>query len=1134
VGVIHGLDFGKEPEDPDGKDAGKKPGEKKAGEKPGDEAEKEQPKEGASKEDEPDADKPAGPAPFDPRPPLAARRDVHRRWLENVRGVAELRSKGVAVAFGSFGREPDKLFADLRVAREKGGLSADDALAGFTTAAAEVLGGRTPRGEVVGGAPALLTGWRGEPFAKSARPALLVVDGVLFDRRPESAEEFAKAEKEEKEKKDEEKKPPAEDGQVAKPADATVVDWPVELDSDREPSFRTGGELLITHATVLTASHGTLEDTDVLVRAGRIAEIGRGLSAPEGVRVVDAAGRFLAPGVIDCHSHTAIRGGINEWTRVVTPEVSIEDEVDPDDVNVFRALAGGVTSMRLLHGSANAIGGRHEVVKLRWGGTASEMVFEGAPRGVKFALGENPKQSNSREGTRYPKTRMGVESVIRRSLEAGRAYAAEQAAWKDDESGDPPRRDLRLEALAGMLDGSIRVHSHCYRADEMLMLIRVCEDFGIRIATLQHVLEGYKVGPEIAAHGAGGSTFVDWWGYKAEVQDATPYNSALMTQAGVNVSVNSDSDEHLRRLYLEAAKTIHYGGMAEEAALRTVTLNPAQQLGVGDRTGSIDVGKDADLALYSLHPFDVRTQVLMTFVDGELYFERREGRYDAWVGELQRRIADGKASAKAGPAAPSAVEQRARAVAPDALAALSLPRDGTRAPSNPSRPAGEPVALVGGTVHTMERRDGALVSFSPGTVLMEGGKLRGVYEGAGTPPVGYRVVDCTGLHVWPGFIDAGCTVGLQEVESVAGTMDVREIGEDQPDLRASVAWHPDSAHIPVTRVNGTTTALVVPRGGRVQGQSSAMALEGWTAGDALVKDAVALHVVAPRTPRKVEEEDQPELLGEKWEHMCEAAAFERPRTGRGRARGAAPEGELPSRVRQTWQPLREMFESAREHARVAGEARRQGRPGPEWNPRLAALAPYALGQAPVVFHADWADQIADALDFSKEQGLVPMIAGGQQAWKVADRLALADVPVLVGPILNLPSEDDEPYDAPFATPGLLQRLGVRFAFRSNESSSARDLPYHVGMAVAFGLPQDDAMHALTAGAAEILGLQDVGTLTPGKRADVIVSDGDPLQIRSAMRHVFIGGRDVGLQTHHTKLYEKYSGRLRDPASPNRP
>ncbi|MBM3986175.1 MAG: amidohydrolase family protein, partial [Planctomycetes bacterium] len=568
-------------------------------------------------------------------------------------GVAALRAAGVTLAFGSFGREPGKLLDDLRVARAKGGLSAEDALAGFTSGAAAIFGGRTPPGELAAGAPALLTAWDGEPLAKDVPVRLLVVDGVLFDLRGQVDDDASKDE-------DEESQPaaPAGDGEDAPPdgepaaasPDAARVEWPVELDADREPSFRTGGDVLVANATLHTASHGTLTDHDLLVRGGRIEAIGRDLLAPEGVRVVDATGRHVIPGIIDCHSHTGIRGGVNEWTRGVTPEVSIEDEVDPDDVDIWRALAGGVTSMRLLHGSANAIGGRHEVVKLRWGRSAPEMLFEGAPRGVKFALGENPRQANSGGSGRFPATRMGVEAVIRRSLEAGAEYRAAWDEWEAHraagEDPDPLRRDLRLEALAGILSGEIRVHSHCYQSDEMLMLIRTCEEFGIRIATLQHVLEGYKVAAEIAAHGAGGSTFVDWWGFKFEVYDATPYAAALMTEAGVLMSVNSDSAEHLRRLHLEAAKTVRYGGTPEEQALRMATLNPAIQLGVGERTGSLDVGKDADFAVFSAHPFDVATRCLMTFVDGELYFERREGTYDAWEAELQRRLAEARAARK--------------------------------------------------------------------------------------------------------------------------------------------------------------------------------------------------------------------------------------------------------------------------------------------------------------------------------------------------------------------------------------------------------------------------------------------------------------------------------------------------------
>ena len=1187
VAVVHDLDFGEEPDDPD------KPPEAKPGKvgKEGKGAE-------AATPEAPSAT--ARPPVWNPELPLRLRHDRRAEWLERVAGPARLREAGVLVAFGSCGRSAPDLLDGLRTARKLGGLTAEDALAGLTTMPAEIFGlaaaPEGPRGAVVAGAPAFLTLWSGQPLEEHASARLLVVDGVLFDLRTASEESAAaeaasgEGERGGQAAAAEHAGLPAEPDAALTPTPAPgapgakdVLEWPVELDTDREPPFRTGGDVLVRGATIHTASHGTLSDSDLLVRDGKIATIGRGLSAPEGVRVVEAQGLHLIPGIIDCHSHAGIRGGINEWTRVVTPEVTVEDEVDPDDVDLYRALAGGVTTTRLLHGSSNVIGGRHEVIKLRWGKSAPELVFEGAPRGVKFALGENPKHSNVAVSSRFPHTRMGVEAVLRRALSAGQEY---REGWdlyesrvRAGEHPDPPRRDLRLEALAGILDGSIRVHSHCYRADEIQMLLRVAEDYGIRVATLQHVLEGYKVAAEIAAHGAGGSTFVDWWGYKFEVYDATPYNAALMTEAGVLVSVNSDSAEHLRRLYLEAAKTIKYGGVEEEQALRMVTLNPAIQLGIDARVGSIDVGKDADFALFDRHPFDARTQCQMTFVDGELYFRRDTTAWDVWRDEVQRRIRVGRETAAGpaaaptpapapaagepapptpapapgagevaaaephpaetpAPAAPPAppkppteaelatrrlVDERTHAIPADALAPLHAPRDATRAPSTPVRPAAEPVALVGGTVHTMEQEGGGLVVHSPGVVLMRDGRLQGVYAGSEPPPAGYRVVDVSGLQVWPGLIDAGCHVGLAEIDTVAGTMDVSEIGEDQPDLRASAAWHASAEAIPVTRVNGTTLALVVPQGGRVMGQSSAMALEGWTAAEAVVADAVALHLRAPRTPRQ----DELRRPGER-----------EPPPGSPEAEDEEPVPENPAElarlVDEHWEALDRMFDEAREYARWSGEASRRGVPGPDFDPRLEALAPYALGRALVVVEADAADEIMDALRFGERQRLKLAISGGHEAWKVAHELALRDVPVIVGPVLTLPSQREDPFDSSYHDAAVLADAGVRIAFRSNESASARDLPYHAAMAVAYGLPEDRALRALTAGAAEILGLDsEAGTLTPGKRADVIVTDGSPLQITTQVRAVYIGGRDVGLETRHTRLYERYRQRLLDPGTPSR-
>lgn len=390
-------------------------------------------------------------------------------------------------------------------------------------------------------------------------------------------------------------------------------------------------DVVIRNATILTITKGTIENGSILIRNGKIAEVGKKVKEPAGAQIIDASGMYVMPGIIDCHSHIAVVGGVNEGTLSVTSMVGIEDVVDPDDINIYRNLAGGVTTANVLHGSANAIGGKNAVIKLRWGKTASEMLFEGAPAGIKFALGENPKRSNFNvPGTsrRYPGTRMGVEDVIRQAFVDAREY---KKAWEEynrrktaGEKVIEPKRNLALEPLVEVLEGKRLVHAHCYRADEILMLIRVANEFGFRIATFQHVLEGYKVAREIAAHGAGASTFSDWWAYKIEAYDAIPYNAAVMQEYGVVVSINSDSPEESRHLNLEAAKAIKYGGLSETEALKLITLNPARQLGIDKRVGSIEVGKDADLVIYDKHPLSIYSVVQKTLVDGKVYFDRQK------------------------------------------------------------------------------------------------------------------------------------------------------------------------------------------------------------------------------------------------------------------------------------------------------------------------------------------------------------------------------------------------------------------------------------------------------------------------------------------------------------------------------
>lgn len=388
-------------------------------------------------------------------------------------------------------------------------------------------------------------------------------------------------------------------------------------------------ELLIRGATVWTnTERGILQSADVRVRQGRIFEVGQGLSAGRAARVIEAAGKHLTTGIVDAHSHTAIARNVNEPSHAVTTEVRIGDVLDPTDISIYRQLAGGVTTANLLHGSANPMGGQNAVIKLRWGADAAGLVFEGAPTGVKFALGENVKQSNWGEGmtVRYPQTRMGVEQIMRDQFLAARAY---DAALK---RGEPVRRDLRLEALVEILRGDRLVHIHSYRQDEILMFVRLSQEFGFKVASFQHVLEGYKVAREIAEIGAGASTFADWWGFKMEVIDGIPHNGALMTRAGVVSSFNSDSDEMARRLNMEAAKALRHGGLSDEEAWKLVTLNPAIQLGIAERVGAIKPGLDADLVLWSAHPLSNYARAETTWIDGRRYFDRSE---DA---ELQAQI----------------------------------------------------------------------------------------------------------------------------------------------------------------------------------------------------------------------------------------------------------------------------------------------------------------------------------------------------------------------------------------------------------------------------------------------------------------------------------------------------------------
>jgi imidazolonepropionase-like amidohydrolase len=859
--------------------------------------------------------------------------------------------------------------------------------------------------------------------------------------------------------------------------------------------------LLIRNATVWTQSdRGTLEGADVLVEDGEIVSVGEDLDAPRGATVVDGTGKHVTPGLIDCHSHTAIRGGVNEGSNNVTAEVRIEDVIVPDSIQFYRQLAGGLTTAHLLHGSANAIGGQDAVIKLRNDASAEELLVDDATPGIKFALGENPKRSNFRRPgmeQRYPATRMGVIESVRARFLAAAEYTREWEEYRglsprEQARREPPRRDLQLEAIAEILSGDRKIHSHSYRQDEILALIRLAEEFGITIGTFQHVLEGYKVADELAAHGAGASTFSDWWAFKLEAYDAIPHNGALMHERGVDVTFNSDSSELARRMNLEAAKAVKWGGVPEEEALNFVTLNAARQLGIDHRVGSLEPGKDADVVLWSGHPLSVYSIVESTWVDGVREFDREEdlsrrSAVAAERAELVERIRSGKSS-------DAEEEDREADADEDDPGADTEEASEEMPPVRPTyldklAPTAPTVSIVNATVHTV-----AGPVLRNATVSFRGGRIVEVGEGV-APLEGATIVDATGKHVYPGMIDANTAVGLTEISAVPGSVDVAEIGDINANVNPAIAVNPDSELIPVARANGLTHVLTVPSGGLISGQSSLTRLHGWTWEDTVAATPVAMHV--------------------RWPSF---------RIRRGGERTPS-ESDQKKRRQERIDLVSQALDDARAYDRA-----RKGDPSTPVDAGLEALIPVIEGRVPVIVHASEIRQLESVLDWAKEEGLRPIVAGNGDVWRLADRLARQRVPVIVTSILSLPTRDDEPYDTPFTLPSKLREAGVEFCIASSGSrfgaAMTRSLPYHAAMAAAFGLDREEALRSVTLYPARLLGVDDaLGSIEVGKSASLVVTDGDPLEIRTRIERVFVDGWPLDpAENRHDRLYRKYRDR----------
>lgn len=937
-------------------------------------------------------------------------------------------------------------------------------------------------------------------------------------------------------------------------------------------------------ATVWTSGpQGKLDNADVYVKDGKIEAVGAGLKVPGGTTEVDAKGKHITPGMIDCHSHTAIDRGINEGTNIVTAECRIRDVIDPEDNNIYRQLAGGTTTANVLHGSANAIGGQNAVLKWRWGASAEEMIFQGAPQGIKFALGENPTRSNGGIPTtgerRYPATRMGVERVIRAKFMEAHDYEAQMDAYKQGRIPVAPRRNLQLDAIVEILNGTRLVHCHSYRADEILMMMRVADEYGFHVATFQHVLEGYKVADEMAKHGAGGSTFSDWWGFKIEAIDAIPYNAALMTDRGVVCSLNSDDDDLARRLNYEAAKAVRYGGMKPEEALKLVTINPAKQLRIDKKVGSLEPGKDADIAVWSTSPLSTMAICEKTFVDGKLYFDRAEDLkarpvLDAEKKRLQAALNPQPAGGRrGGPGGPGGAPGQPGAGQPDggttppSPSRVNGPRLSTdaSAENRPEPPNTGPItAIVGATVHPVSGPD-----IPNGVVLIQGGKIKAVgAAGSVTVPGDATKVDATGKHVFPGMIDANTSIAVNEIESRRETQDFSELGDFKPELRVSVVINPDSDVLHVTRSSGILNALVNPTGGIIAGMSALTQLDGWTSEEiAIVPNAGLLLNFPSQGGRRFREAG----------HHCEetatngdfdlssdagfasgmdipATSYDRaalrygqppaptvtvtpgapgaPGGGRpgqrpggfgGRGQGAGGAGRPDPEA--VLKPLNDFLEEARTYKNARAASGKVGVPPMTRDPRLEGMLPVLDGKVPLLVQVNRASDIRSAVAWAKKQNMKMVVVGGAEADDVADLLVKENIPVILTGILKLPDEADAAYDDSYTLPTRLAKAGVKFCISSGDSTHARRLPQHAAMAAAFGLPADEALKAITLYPAQILGAGDrLGSIEPGKDANLIITTDNPLEITGDVQAAYVAGHPVDLTNRQQRQYEHWKSR----------
>lgn len=880
-------------------------------------------------------------------------------------------------------------------------------------------------------------------------------------------------------------------------------EWLVETDAMRQPANPFAGTVLIKGGTLYPVTGVDPYVGDLLIEDGRITAIGESIAPPAGVPVFDAEGMHVSPAMLDAHSHLAL-ASINEGSMSITAEVHVGDMILTGNYGIYRAAAGGTALVQSLHGSANPIGGRAAIWEMDYFATRIEdVLYPGAKQGIKFALGENVKQSNwNNQGNRFPNSRMGVQAVYRRAFRDAQDYAARRQLHED---GKLPgfRRDVRLEVLADILANKVHIQCHSYRADELQMFLNVCKEFGIERPTFQHVLEGYKVAPELAAYGAMGSSFADWWAYKIEAYDAIPYNPAMMHDAGMVSSINSDSDDLIRRLNTEAGKSIRYAEIDWETAMSFATKNVATQLWIDETLGTLEVGKHGTVAVWDAPPLSTYARCHLTLARGRTIFEWKEGNDETW--EAYAKSTADYASKLRGDVSESTPQID---ISPEEWKAWTHLGEG------------EHDFIENAIIHTMA--DGAApfrgwVETKDGEIVRVG---RGDYTGR--KPTGARMIDASGLNLYPGFINGTDATGLYEIGSVRGTDDRRETGSNQPDLSIASAIHADSAHHDVTRMHGITHVFVRPSFGRIQGQAALIQLEGDTTDEMIVSRDHGLVIRFPRA-------SAPSLgtLGradDLHDHDCLAAGIEDEHEHENE-----PEGELNPRegvqMPDSVDELDQWFDDALDYGEAMESAMEQGIFF-ERDAKLEALVPYARGQKPVYIEANDAITIMAARAWGKDRGLDLVYLGAKEAWKVAGYLGADHARVVLGSVMDLPNRSTDPYDANWRGAMVLRAAGCQVALRTDNPEVSRNLPFQAAAAAAWGLGREHALRALTIDAARILGVDAfTGSIEAGKSANFFLCSGDPLDFTGHVRRMWIGGREVPLTNKQTELRDRYQARI---------